>query len=452
MTHRYLNLALLFVIFITYNLLYFVILAPSQIQDFTSFYAAILNWVQFKNPYTTLDSNFLELTKKLSANLNPPFVFFVFSFLAKFSYQTALEIWLFLSFILGLIGAGLSIYYAFADDLLRRNWLILLLIYLAFFSTLINFSTAQIGLILLFLVMIGYHYFLKNCDLLAGFFWGLLVAFKFFPALLFIFLLKVRRIKLFVIMLITTVIACLLPFLHDPEIYSQYFAMMAKVSWYGDNWNASIFGFISRLFGPIHPIIYAVLFVIGFFWYLKKLGMKAPFIRLRKNRSPTKFRSCCAKTQPTLFLKDLETEASKINHHPFCLSLTMMLMLSPFGWIYYFPLLIFPLFLIWAAAYEKLTQTIKPMLIFLIAFFFINMPQGYVYFDNMTLLAAKTLFYSWFFYGLLLINYLCGQEKILLGKNQLRYDENKQIFITISLFILSFSLVVTALRLVFEFH
>lgn len=420
MSNRYLSAALLFVILTTYGLIYFVVLAPTKIQDFTSFYAAILNWAQFKNPYTTLDSNFLPLTTKLSANLNPPFVLYLFGFLAKLSYQTALGIWLFLSFTLGLIGASLSIYYAFSDDFLRKNWLILLLIYLALFSTLINFSTAQIGLILLFLVMLGYHYFLKNQDLWAGFFWGLLVAFKFFPALLFIFILKEKRLKLFVIMLVITVFACLLPFLHEQEIYSQYFALIAKVSWYGDNWNASIFGFISRLFKPsVNRIIYAVLFVISFVWYFKKL----------------------------------KTSSSKqVNHQPFCLSLTMMLMLSPFGWIYYFPVLIFPLFLIWARVYEKLNQTIKPMLIFLIAFFFINMPQGYVHFENMTHLSVNVFFYSWFFYGLFLINYLCAQETIVLGKNQLGDDENKQVFITISLFILSFGLVVTALRLVLECH
>jgi hypothetical protein len=428
MSNRYL-IAFTLIVITTYCLLFYLVLSRVNVQDFTSFYSALLNLVNNKNPYTILFSHFLPLTKKLTANLNPPFVLFVFGFLVKFSYQTALTIWISLSFILGLIGAGLAFYHAFSEDFLRKNWLILFLIYLSLFSTIINISIAQIGLILLFILMLGYHFYLGNRDYIAGFLWGLLVAFKFFPALLFIYVLKQRRMKVFVLMFATTVLACLVPyFVYGKIIYSQYFSMMSHVLWYGDNWNASIFGYIFRLF--IHPqyirqhlilmeSIYVFLFLICLLWYLKKLGSSA---------------------------------LKPVNHQPFCLTLTMMLLMSPFGWLYYFPLLIFPLLLIWNSAYKQINHSIKPMLIFLISLFLINIPQGYLINKQMTDVSSKILFYSWFFYGLVLLNYLCAKQNKISGKNDIPYDEKKQGFIFITLFILMFGLIITAFKFLLDIN
>lgn len=51
------------------------------------------------------------------------------------------------------------------------------------------------------------------------------------------------------------------------------------------------------------------------------------------------------------YLKALgANESGPVNHQPFCLTLAMMLFLSPLGWVYYFPLLILPLILTWFVA------------------------------------------------------------------------------------------------------
>ncbi|MBA3536055.1 MAG: DUF2029 domain-containing protein [Tatlockia sp.] len=429
MSNRYLTIVFTLIVITSYSLLFYWVLTKTHIQDFTSFYATLLNLVNNKNPYSISYSHFLPLTKKLTANLNPPFVFFVFGFLAKFTYQTALAIWIFLSFILGLIGAGLAFHHAFKEDFLRKNWFILFLIYLALFSTIINISMAQIGLILLFILMLGYHFYLGNRDYIAGFFWGVLIAFKFFPALLFIYVIKQRRMKVFALMSATTILACLIPyFVHGRIIYSQYFSMMSQVLWYGDNWNASIFGYIFRLF--IHPqsikqhlilmqIIYVFLFLISFLWYLKKLGPKA---------------------------------LKPVNHQPFCLTLTMMLLMSPFGWLYYFPLLIFPLLLIWNSAYEQINHSVKPMFIFLISLFLINIPQGYLTNNQMNYFFSKILLNSCFFYGLVLLTYLCAKQDRISGENDIDYDEKKQGFIFITLFILMFGLIITAFKFLLDIN
>ncbi|MBA2650951.1 MAG: DUF2029 domain-containing protein [Tatlockia sp.] len=422
MSNRYLDLIIILVVMAVYSLLIYSVLSVNYIQDFTSFYAAILNLVDHKDPYQALYSNFLPISKKLSANLNPPFSMFMFSFLAKFSYQSALIIWVFLSLILGLFGAGLAFYHAFSYPFLKKNWLYLFIIYLSLFSTMINITVAQFGLILLFFIMAGYHFYIKNNNLATGIFWGTTIAFKFFPALLLVFIIKQRRYKAFSFTFCTALMACSIPyFLYGRAIYSNYMSMFSRVSWYGDNWNASLFGYIYRLF--IHnkffdinliilKFIYVILFFICFFWYIKKMG---------------------------------ENNLKEANHQPFCLTLTMMLLMSPFGWLYYFPILIFPLLLAGIYAYKSNNFS---LLIFIFSLSLINLPQGYILPTQPASFLLNLSSYSSFFYGLILLNYLSAKRKILLGNNELAYDSKNQGFILISSFIVFFALIFTALRFI----
>ncbi|MBA2711676.1 MAG: DUF2029 domain-containing protein [Tatlockia sp.] len=423
-----LNSVLLLALSGLYCLLFFAVLSQLKLQDFTSFYAALINYTNLDNPYSKLTSNFLPNHTKLTANLNPPFVLLAFCFLTKFSYQTALIIWLFLSLILGLVGAWIAFYYSFSNDFLKSYMILLMVIFLSFFSTIINISVGQMGLILLFFVMAGYHFYLIKQDTLCGIFWGLIIAAKFFPALLLIFALKQRRMKVFYAMLMTLTLAFLLAyFINGRIIYSQYFAMMSQVFWYGDNWNASIFGYFYRLFfqaqSPqdlmfLQQIVYVFLSIICLFFYLKNLGFSGFKV---------------------------------VNHQPFCLTLTMMLLMSPFGWLYYFPLLIFPLCLLYGKAYNELNFSIKSMLILLIILFLIGIPQNYINQKNMDLLSAKIIFFSFYFYGLLLLNYLCLRKDKMPGNLELIYYAENAPFIRITLFILIFNLVITALRFFLEY-
>ncbi len=73
----------------TYYLILYRLINEHPILDFTSFYSAILTLANMQNPYQALSSSFLPVTQKLSTNLNPPIVFWLFKPLANFSYQTA---------------------------------------------------------------------------------------------------------------------------------------------------------------------------------------------------------------------------------------------------------------------------------------------------------------------------------------------------------------------------
>jgi hypothetical protein len=339
--------------------------------------------------------------------------------LAQFSYIHALIIWAVFSFILGIIGAFIVIYYAFSSSFLKKNRVYVWLFYFAFFPSVINIISLQFGSILLFFIMLGYYFYLNNRHYLAGLCWGIIIAVKLFPALLFCYVVQQKRFKVFWTMLFTLVIAFLIPlWMYGPIIYKQYYAMMKGVLWYGDNWNASIYGFLFRLFVDTKylnliegKLLYVFLFLLLFLGYVRTLGPK-------ENNPP--------------------------NHQPFCLTLVMMLLMSPLGWAYYFPLLIFPLALTWFVVLEQREFTIKPLLIWFFSLFLINFPLDYVHTEKMTHFFARITFYSSYFFGLLLLTYLVGKEQKIYGNNDLKITNWHHDLMPVLCIILFFGLAIPA--------
>lgn len=386
---RYWLIGLFFLVSATYSCLFYFILSHQYKIDFSSLYSALELFNARFNPYQqTLFVNYLPNIKKLAANLNPPFVLWLFKPLNYLHYEDALLFWSCLSFLLGLIGAYFCFRLTFSKTFFKKNWFSLYLIYLTLFSTIATTALAQFGTILFFLIMTGYYCYLNKQDYLAGFLWGTVIAIKLFPALLFIFVLSEKRYKLFLLMLGFCLLLSLFPWLESGSlIYKQYFSLIASVSWYGDNWNASIYGFISRLFKnnlPTTnylsiPIIYGGTFLLALGWYCKKL-----FQNLARPNS------------------------TYYTHQAFCLTLVMMLLLSPLGWLYYFNLLIFPL--VWCEKNIASEKERNLALIWLICLFLINAPVDYVHIMNMPTFISKIGFYSLHFYGLLLLTYLIMQQ------------------------------------------
>lgn len=420
MSQRYQHICIL-VLLSFYCLLFYFIFKYYQRVDFSSFYLSSQALTQDENPYRNFYTTFLPSIKILPANLNPPFVLWGFGFLTQLSYSSALFVWVCMSFILGIIGITITFYYAFSKQFLQKNYINVYLLYFAFFPTLMNLVTLQFGCILLFLIMVGYYFYLNHRDYLAGISWGIIVAIKLFPALLFFYALKQGRKRVSAIMLVTVFIASLLPLLiHGPVVYEQYFRMMKGVFWYGDNWNASIYGYFFRLlwggeklpnmfYLKIVNLVYGVLFFILLLWYWRKLG---------------------------------PTESEPINHQPFCLTLAMMLLMSPFGWIYYFPLLVFPMILIWFVALTEQDASTKTIFIWLLCLFLINFPVDYVNSQDMSHLWVRISFFSCPFYGLLLLSYLLGTRKKIYGNNELQCIATKHYSISAMIVILIFGVLV----------
>jgi hypothetical protein len=332
---------ILSLIFIFIYCLLFYFLQTSQLRlDFASFYSAAAAYAEGANPYTNLVASYLSTPTKLPANLNPPFFLQLLSPLTSLNFQLVSSIWYLCSFILGIIGALLSFKLSCSEDFFKKYKINLLFIYLGMYPTFINAGIGQVGSILLFFIMTGYYFYLQKQDYLAGTFWGFIIAIKLFPALLFLFVLSQKRYKVLIIMLMTCLLAFLLPCLvKGVAIYSLYFNMLPRVAWFGDNWNASLYGFLFRLFIDVKSLgnswliqcIYLVLFSLLLLWYIQKIK---------------------------LFSKTSTTHP--LDHRGFGFTLIMMLFLSPFGWLYYFPLLLMPLTMIWQSlCQEKATPTNK---------------------------------------------------------------------------------------------
>lgn len=399
-----------------YGVLFYTILSCQYNLDFASFYSSALASLHNKNPYQVWLSTYLPVTKELAVNLNPPIFLALFSPLAKINYPLASLIWFFLTFIPGLIAAEISFRYVFSKSFIQKNRLFLYLAYLAFFPTIMNVSIAQIGGILFLFMMLGYHYYCSKQDYLAGFFWGFIIAIKLFPGLLFLYVLHQRRINLFWIMLAVFCVCTLLPIvIYGPTIYSQYYSMMATITWYGDSWNASLYGFLLRIFTIVPAIklslqtiqiMYLLLFTTLLLIYLNRLGAN-----------------------------------KQDNHQPFCLTLVMMLLLSPLGWLYYFSLLLFPFLLIWANSMNQNHTNNSRERMWLLCLFFVSFPINNISLKPSLDIIDLFSFSSFYFYGLLLLAYLLMTKKEQLGNNDIIHCE-KQSFLLGTLIILAFGLIV----------
>ncbi|MDP1604887.1 MAG: glycosyltransferase family 87 protein [Legionella sp.] len=381
--------------------------------DFTSFYSAVLASIKGRNPYDAWIADYLPFIKRAPVNLNPPIFLLLFYPLGYLSYQAAIAIWLTLSFVFGLMGAWVAFYYAFSRAFLTKYWLILFMAYLALFGTLMNYSIAQMGTVLVLLIMLGYHFYLQNNDNLAGFCWGLIISLKLFPALLFIYVLKQRRFKVCAMMGATIALCFLLPLLvYGVTIYSQFYKTMSSIWWYHNSWNASVLGFIYRGITELNQVewimpVYALIFCLTIILYVVNLGSK--------------------------------NVGAAVNHQPFCLTLVVMLILSPLGWLYYFPMLIFPLCLLWAKLMQEPEALSSKAQVFLVALFLINFPVNN---HSMNSDIVHVKLSSFYFFGLLLFAYLLVITKDLSGNNDIVPDERKQSFLFIIFIIIAFGLII----------
>lgn len=351
--------------------------------DFLSFYSSSQILAKGGHPYQVLSAISFPVSALVPANLNPPVVLWLFSPFVKFNYYVAAGLWSVFSLILGLIGARIAFFYAFSSDFIKNNGFYLYFFYLLSFPTLMNTGLAQFGSILLFFVMSGYHLYRKKRDYFAGVVWGVIIAIKFFPALIMVYVLVHRRYKVCLMMLGTALLLSLLPVVfYGTTLYTEYFSMMSLVKWYGKSWNGSILGMIYRMVPGegaqnwlLIKQIYGGLFGLFLLFYVKRI---------------------------------IIIEKKGIPHQSFCLTLVMMLLLSPFGWLYYFPLLVLPFCLTWLNFVFEKPMTMTKLAWFLCLFLF-NIPINNLPLSLMPSLWCKLSVYSFNFYGLLVLLYLVNK-------------------------------------------
>lgn len=410
--------ALLLAIFlVTYGLLFYFLIAMQLRLDFASFYSATLAYIEGSNPYKVLVANYFPTPMKLPPNLNPPFFLNLIQPFTKINYPLAAIIWSLLSFVAGLAGSGIVFIITFPGNYLAKNWLTLLFVYLALYSTLMNTTIAQLGAILLFFIMSGYYFYLQKRDNLAGILWGIIAAIKLFPALLFFLALTQKRYKVLFAMSLTGILTWLIPlYTYGKSIYSIYFDMLPRVFWYGDNWNASIYGFLFRLFVDpanlfqnlfVVKTVYLILFFLSLVWYLQTISRD-------KNKTS--------------------------DHRAFCLTLVMMLLMSPFGWMYYFSLLIMPMIITWQSIIAEKSPINTWARLWIFCLFLLDFPIGYVTATHMQTMFYKLSIFSCYFYGLLLLAYLLSRTPSTISQQEASFGEKSSHLSQPIMFILTFGL------------
>lgn len=362
-----------------YGLLVYFIMDLKQGIDFASFYSSAQLITMGENPYQQPLATYFPTSPLLALNLNPPILLLLFNPFVQLPYKAALFIWWLFSMLFRIIGAGLVCQHILGMRFFKKNWLSLYLLYFSLFSTLMDAIIGQLGGLLLFFIMLGYHFYSNFHDYKASIVWGIIAAAKIFPGLLLFYVLLQKRYKVFWSMLAVSLLLTFIPaVMYGPSIYSHYFDLLSKVYWYPDNWNASLLGFLFRFSPYISQLTSYDKVIITLFYMLSSAFFLLWYAKI---------------------VKQLDSEKQA-----FGFTLVMMLFLSPFGWLYYFSLLIYPLLLSWLILFKQERNLLKEKLLWFVSFFLLNFPMAYVRIRHKEF--NSLFFYSFYFFGLLLLLFL----------------------------------------------
>lgn len=292
-----------------------------------------------------------HLKTTIIPNLSPPFLTMITAFIVRhLSYQNFFIV-LMSSFILLNIGALSKLYKHFYFD---KNKLMLCAFILANFfymPTFMNTTFGQVALLLNALVIFCYLSLEKKQHARAGFFLALAINIKLFFGIFCVYFLAKKQYRALVSFILFSLVLALLPLLfYGPSIYQGYFDALNHIQWYGTNWNASWNGFFSRIFGETSHRFYSILFfpkltqyIYGLFFLIYTALI---YYFTKKHRSSSL---------------------------AFAFTLSSMLLISPLGWSYYFPILVTALLInITAAESNRYYNLFICLLLF--SFFLSSMP------------------------------------------------------------------------------
>lgn len=270
------------------------------------------------------------------ANLNPPFFAFLIYPLSYLNYPASLLSWLSLSIASAIFAIG------FVPKILNitKNKLLIIfgitVAFFAYYPTFINSQMGQLGLFLMPLIFYSWWAARNNKFALCGVLLGIAASIKIFFGIFGIYFLIRREWRSLGWFSGTIIFCALLPLtIFQVSEYLAYYKTLTHITWYTSSWNASLLGFLLRIFGGngeknipllLLPTLGHILYwlitgslLVGLIKYLQPLHKIDPQIKC-----------------------DLD----------FSLTLALMLIIAPLGWIYYFPLLFIPFIVLFKLANE----------------------------------------------------------------------------------------------------
>jgi hypothetical protein len=319
---------------------------PSS-TDFFKFYHSAKFFVEGKSIYTPIyygpsvgvkedsaNKNAKPTPLRVHPNLNSPLHTLTILPFAFLRFRMAFWAWSLFSLGAGFLAVLLISKLVFRPESQFASFLGLSVLLLFYFPALVNVIIGQYGFMVLAFAVLLWSYARDRRSLAGGIVLGLAISLKIFFAFFFIFFAARREWRLISTALISFIAVNLLGlFIFGFQNYHQYLVQHSAVWLYiNASWNASILAFFTRIFGGASnvPLVYAP--SLGFsIAYGLCLLLIAFVIWISTPR----------KYDPALGLRfDLG----------FSISLIAMLLISPYGWIYYFPCLILPLIIYWQVA------------------------------------------------------------------------------------------------------
>lgn len=271
----------------------------------------------------------------LHPNLNPPFFAVLAWPLAYLDYATAWAVWSVASVACGLLGAACLVQ-TYARQKTGRAWRIPLvcLALFAYFPTYVSLTYGQTTLFVLLLLVLGGRSLRQGDDVHAGVWLGLAVSLKPFVALALLAMLFAGYLRAFRVAFVTCALAAAMGLiLVGWDDHQDYVKIAGDVTWLAASWNASFAGYFSRILGGSENVpwlqasmVAKLLSIMSSVAVLTAIGV---LLHRTKNLG-----------------RGARVDAL------FALVVPAMLLLSPLGWLYYFPLLAISCVVIWRLSRE----------------------------------------------------------------------------------------------------
>lgn len=267
----------------------------------------------------------------LHPNLNPPIFSAIAWPLSKLEYSDAWWTWSLCS----LAFAAISLILVLRENILNTKDLplpnvLIMTGFFAYFPTLACYIYGQITLLLLPFLVLSWLAMRRGKYFAAGAWIGVAMSLKPFFGLFIISYLCAKKWGACIASLATVTISLIIGgIIAGYDSYSEYFELLRNITWISASWNASFNGFFLRIFGGFEnqPWIYLPSLARA----LSTIASLSVTALIAHTISKT---ATIAKNDQADIIYSITTPA--------------MLLLSPLGWLYYFPLLLVSTAILWA--------------------------------------------------------------------------------------------------------
>lgn len=264
-------------------------------------------------------------------NLNSPAMVLSLLPIGLVSYKVAYLGWNCISFLFLMLSL-LSLWRVYIKGIPDSStaYLSLLFSFLIFYPVIITFFAGQVTFLLLFLMLLAWQLGRQKSWYGCGILLGIAFTLKLFFGLYFLLLLKQKQWRAcFAFIASVAIVSCLTMYIFGFNVYASYHKIFHHITWFTATWNVSLYGFYSRLFPMVKEASPPVLWIpwIGMFAYLASVFLV--LLGLLKTIE--------VKNHSFIFTWD----------QSFAYCTVAMVLLSPLGWLYYFPLFILPVFILY---------------------------------------------------------------------------------------------------------